>query len=124
MTPEETWLDALQDLHKRAGFPSTRAIAAKTPDGISHTTVYTVMSGHISPWSTTWQVIKALDGDPHELQELWLAAKPPKSPRPIEQRVTSLERITLRLVTAMARFNGVPQEYIDKIIRDETRDDL
>ena len=71
-------VDALHDLHHRAGWPSLRVLAREA--GCSHTTVSTVFS---SPRLPTWGVlellVEAMDGDVAEFRRLWLAASAPEA---------------------------------------------
>lgn len=65
---------ALQGLHREAGKPSTRALAAVAD--VSHTTVADVLSGQrVPPWPTLEKVVKALGGSPGEFRDMWSAAQ-------------------------------------------------
>ncbi|MGH3362765.1 MAG: AAA family ATPase, partial [Nocardioides sp.] len=69
-------VDALHDLHHRAGWPSLRTLAKHA--GCSHTTVSATFS---SPKLPTWGVlellVEAMDGDVDFFRHLWLAATAP-----------------------------------------------
>jgi hypothetical protein len=71
-------VDALHELHHRAGWPSLRVLAREA--GCSHTTVSAVFS---SPRLPTWGVLEvlvaAMDGDLPRFRRLWLAASAPKA---------------------------------------------
>jgi tetratricopeptide (TPR) repeat protein len=80
-------VDALHDLHHRAGWPSLRALAA--PAGCSHTTVSTVFSSPRLPaWGILELLVEAMDGDPAHFHQLWLAATAPaEGIRPTPPRI-------------------------------------
>ena len=66
-------VEALHDLHHRAGRPSLRTIAAQV--GCSPTTVSAVFSSNRLPtWGVLELVVEALDGDVERFRALWLAA--------------------------------------------------
>jgi hypothetical protein len=69
-------VDALHDLHHRAGWPSLRSLAASA--GCSHTTVSTVFSSPRLPsWGILELLVEAMDGDVQMFHDLWLAASAP-----------------------------------------------
>ena len=71
-------VDALHDLHHRAGWPSLRVLAREA--GCSHTTVSTVFSAPRLPtWGVLEVLVEAMDGDVAEFRRLWLAASAPES---------------------------------------------
>ncbi len=71
--PHRELVDALHDLHHRAGWPSLRALAEA--GGCSHTTVSRAFSSaRLPPWGLVEVLVEAMHGNPAELRELWLAA--------------------------------------------------
>ncbi len=78
--PQRDLVDALHDLHHRAGWPSLRTLARDA--GCSHTTVSAVFS---SPKLPTWGVlellVEAMDGDVEQFRRLWVAAELPGAAR-------------------------------------------
>ena len=69
-------VEALHDLHHRAGWPSLRALAARA--GVSHTTVSKLFSAPALPtWGALEVLVEAMDGDAHHFHDLWLAATAP-----------------------------------------------
>ena len=69
-------VDALHDLHHRAGWPSLRTLAKAA--GCSHTTVSAVFSRPGLPaWGILELLVEAMDGDVDEFHRLWLAASAP-----------------------------------------------
>jgi hypothetical protein len=69
----------LQDWHRAAGRPSTRAIGAAS--GCSHTTVHDMLTGvHLPAWNRLSAVVAFLGGDVDEAKKLWLDAAPPAGP--------------------------------------------
>ena len=69
--PHRELVDALHDLHHRAGWPSLRALAAAT--GVSHTTVSKVFSSPALPsWGTLELLVEAMDGDGARFHDLWV----------------------------------------------------
>ena len=69
-------VQALHDLHHRAGWPSLRTLARCA--GVSHTTVSTVFSSPKVPsWGTLELVVEAMDGPATEFHRLWLEASGP-----------------------------------------------
>ncbi|GAA2142327.1 helix-turn-helix transcriptional regulator [Nocardioides koreensis] len=73
-------VDALHDLHHRAGWPSLRTLAREA--GCSHTTVSAVFSSPRLPsWGTLELLVEAMDGDTHHFHDLWLAASSPTDTR-------------------------------------------
>jgi hypothetical protein len=66
-------VDALHDLHHRAGWPSLRRMAAQV--GASHTTVSKIFSHSSLPaWGTLELLVEALGGEVSTFHELWLRA--------------------------------------------------
>ena len=100
--PHRELIDALHNLHHRAGWPSLRRLAADT--GVSHTTVSKILSSPALPtWGTLELLVDAMDGDQHRFHELWLAATAPvhdaaSTPR-IAGRVTELAAVRRHLET-------------------------
>jgi lambda repressor-like predicted transcriptional regulator len=69
-------VDALHDLHHRAGWPSLRALARET--GVSHTTVSKTFSQPaLPPWGTLELLVEAMGGDTTRFHALWLSASAP-----------------------------------------------
>jgi DNA-binding SARP family transcriptional activator/tetratricopeptide (TPR) repeat protein len=74
--PHRDLVDALHDLHHRAGWPSLRVLARDI--GVSHTTVSKVFSSPRLPtWGTLELLVEAMHGDPRHVHDLWLAASTP-----------------------------------------------
>ncbi|WP_159083557.1 ATP-binding protein [Nocardioides terrigena] len=74
--PHRDLVDALHDLHHRAGWPSLRTLARET--GVSHTTVsHAFSSPRIASWGTLELLVEAMDGDTASFHDLWLAATTP-----------------------------------------------
>jgi tetratricopeptide (TPR) repeat protein len=66
-------VEALHDLHHRAGWPSLRTLAKAA--GCSHTTVSAVFSSARLPaWGVVELIVEDLDGDVAEFHKLWLEA--------------------------------------------------
>lgn len=63
-------LEALRELLKNAGEPSSRQIASRTE--ISHTTVNEALRGETVPnWKVTRAIVAALGGDPEQFLTAW-----------------------------------------------------
>lgn len=76
--PHRELVDALHDLHHRAGWPSLRRLAEQT--GVSHTTVSKALSSAVLPsWGTVELLVEAMGGDVPGARELWLAASTPST---------------------------------------------
>ena len=74
-------VDALHDLHHRAGWPSLRALGRAA--GCSHTTVSTVFSSSRLPsWGLLELLVETMHGDLAELRRLWVAAGEPSAADP------------------------------------------
>ncbi len=74
-------IDALHDLHHRAGWPSLRTLARDA--GCSHTTVSTVFSSTKLPgWGVLEVLVEAMDGDTTAFHKLWLVASTPSDGPP------------------------------------------
>ena len=70
-------VDALHDLHHRAGWPSLRTLANAA--GCSHTTVSAVFSSaRLPPWGVLELLVESMDGNVEEFHDLWLAASTPE----------------------------------------------
>lgn len=70
---ERDLVEALHDLHLRAGRPSLRALASQV--GCSPTTVSAVFSsGRLPTWGVLELVVEAMQGDVDAFRGLWLAA--------------------------------------------------
>jgi hypothetical protein len=68
-------VDALHELHHRAGWPSLRTLAKAA--GCSHTTVSTVFSSPRLPsWGLLELIVEHLDGDVALFHRLWVEAGP------------------------------------------------
>ena len=76
--PHRELVDALHDLHHRAGWPSLRRLAAET--GVSHTTVSKALSSPALPtWGTLELLVEAMGGDrPGSTSSGW--PRPPRRP--------------------------------------------
>src|SRR4051794_6826125 len=71
-------VDALHDLHHRAGWPSLRMLARDA--GCSHTTVSAVLSSSRLPsWGVLEVLVEAMHGDVPQFRRLWLAASTPEA---------------------------------------------
>ncbi|MCA9781887.1 MAG: helix-turn-helix domain-containing protein, partial [Candidatus Eremiobacteraeota bacterium] len=78
--PHRDLVEALHDLHHRAGWPSLRRIAAEA--GCSHTTVSHLLSSpRVPAWDNLRAIVEALGGDPDEFHERWLALTAPTPDR-------------------------------------------
>ena len=83
-------IDALHDLHHRAGWPSLRRLARQA--GCSHTTVSAVFStARLPSWGVLELLVEAMGGDTAEFHRLWLAAG-----RPVGSESTTRPRIAGR----------------------------
>ncbi len=79
--PHRDLVDALHDLHHRAGWPSLRRLAAGA--GCSHTTVSKTFSSSAVPaWGTLELLVEAMDGDTAAFHDLWLGATSPSAGEP------------------------------------------
>ena len=71
--PHRALVDALHDLHHRAGWPSLRTLAKDA--GCSHTTVSHALSAPKLPaWGIVEVLVEAMNGDVDDFHDLWLAA--------------------------------------------------
>src|SRR3954452_21149026 len=71
--PHRDLVDALHDLHHRAGWPSLRVLAGAA--ACSHTTVSAVFSSPRLPsWGVLELLVEAMDGNVADVQQLWLDA--------------------------------------------------
>ncbi len=71
-------VDALHDLHHRAGWPSLRTLAKQA--GCSHTTVSATFSSPKLPsWGVLELLVEAMDGDVDFFRHLWLGATTPST---------------------------------------------
>ena len=76
--PHRDLVDALHDLHHRAGWPSLRRLAAEA--GCSHTTISKAFSSPALPsWGTLEVIAEAMGADTAGLHSLWLDATSPTS---------------------------------------------
>lgn len=74
--PHRDLVEALHDLHHRAGLPSLRAMAGRV--GCSHTTVSTVFSApRVPTWGVLELLVEAMHGDVDDFRTLWLEATRP-----------------------------------------------
>ena len=81
--PHRELVEALHDLHHRAGLPSLRRIAADA--GCSHTTVSHILSGpRVPTWDHLRAVVETLGGDPEEFYLRWLTVTSP-DPQPVHE---------------------------------------
>ncbi|MFF5082507.1 toll/interleukin-1 receptor domain-containing protein [Actinoplanes sp. NPDC000266] len=72
---ERALLKALRQAHRRAGEPSSRAIATAI-GGMSHTTVNSALKGtKIPSWPVLARIIEELGGDLPEFQRLWIETR-------------------------------------------------
>lgn len=72
---ERQFFRALRELHRRAGQPSSRALAI-TIGGTSHTTVNSALRGPKVPtWPVVAKLVDALDGDVESIRQLWMDAR-------------------------------------------------
>ena len=96
--PHRDLVDALHDLHHRAGWPSLRTLARET--GVSHTTVSKAFSSPPLPaWGTLELLVEAMDGDTATFHDLWLAASTPAdAARPRTRRGSPAARAELAAV--------------------------
>ena len=79
--PHRELVDALHDLHHRAGWPSLRRLASAA--GCSHTTVSKAFSSTALPtWGTLELLVEAMHGDTTTFHDLWLAASSPTVAHP------------------------------------------
>jgi tetratricopeptide (TPR) repeat protein len=77
--PHRDLVDALHDLHHRAGWPSLRTLAKKT--GVSHTTVSKAFSTPTLPsWGTLELLVEAMGGDTAAFHHQWVTATSPPAP--------------------------------------------
>ena len=77
--PRRDLVDALHDLHHRAGWPSLRTLAREA--GCSHTTVSNIFSSpRLPPWGALELLVEAMDGDTADFHQLWLASGQPATP--------------------------------------------
>src|SRR3954464_4199877 len=75
--PGRELVDALHDLHHRAGWPSLRTLAREA--GCSHTTVSKVFSSRQLPaWGLLELLVENMDGDLAAFRRLWLDASGPQ----------------------------------------------
>jgi len=66
--------DALTELRLQRGLPTYREIAAAT--GMSHSAVQHICTGQsCSSWKRVERITLYLDGDPKQIQKLWIAAR-------------------------------------------------
>ena len=91
-------VDALHDLHHRAGWPSLRTLAQHA--GCSPTTVATTFSSPRLPtWGLLELIVEAMDGDVADFHRMWLAASEPTSARmpPLAGRKSELAAVRRHL---------------------------
>lgn len=73
----------LQKLHDRSGAPSTRVIAGRAAQPISHTTVAAVLKCLRPPrWAQLELVVQALQGDVEQFRTAWMATRSSPAPTP------------------------------------------
>jgi hypothetical protein len=75
--PIRDLFDELRRLHRHAGEPSVRELAATIGEGVlSHATVHTALRGpRIPRWPVLELVVEALEGDGSKFKALWVAAR-------------------------------------------------
>jgi len=99
--PPRDLINALHDLHHRAGWPSLRTLARAC--GVSHTTVSKTFSSPTLPrWGVLELLVEAMDGDTTTFHDLWLAASSPTGSAPTPQiagRHTELVAVRRHLET-------------------------
>lgn len=79
--PPRDLVDALHDLHHRAGWPSLRTLARAC--GVSHTTVSKTFSSSTLPtWGVLELLVEAMGGDTATFHDLWLDATSPTGSTP------------------------------------------
>ena len=79
--PQLELVDALHNLHHRAGWPSLRTLAREA--GCSHTTVSSAFSSPRLPrWGVLELLVEAMGGDIGSFRDLWLAASAPEPTGP------------------------------------------
>ena len=95
--PGRDLVEALHDLHHRAGWPSLRALAREA--GCSHTTVSAVFSSpRVPSWGTLELLVEAMAGDTAAFHDLWLAASAPEAvPPPDAGRIAGRRSELVRL---------------------------
>ena len=82
--PPRDLVDALHDLHHRAGWPSLRTLARSC--AVSHTTISKTFSSSTLPtWGVLELLVEAMDGDVTTFHDLWLAASSPTGSAPTPQ---------------------------------------
>ncbi|WP_457207613.1 helix-turn-helix domain-containing protein, partial [Nocardioides sp. P5_C9_2] len=95
--PQRELVDALHDLHLRAGWPSLRTLARSA--GCSHTTVSHVFStARLPTWGVLELLVEALDGDTARFHDLWLAASRGGAPEPGASPTIAGRRAELQVV--------------------------
>lgn len=99
---------ALADLHRRAGKPTSRAIASAVAS-VSHTTVADTIGGRRVPsWPILEKIVVYLGGDTLQFRMLWEDATTPPSTNSgeLDRFPTRIDKITsdaiARLITALA----------------------
>lgn len=77
---------ALRDLHRDAGYPSTRWVSYKTQHSVSHTTVANLLEGTTLPrWSSVEYVVTALGGKPDDFRGAWEEEQENRPAKPVEK---------------------------------------
>lgn len=72
--PIRTLFDELRRLHRHAGEPSVRQLAANA--GVSHATVHSALRGPRVPrWQNLELILEELHVDPDQVKALWVAAR-------------------------------------------------
>src|SRR3954471_2335107 len=89
--PHRDLVDALHDLHHRAGWPSLRVLAGAA--ACSHTTVSAVFSSPRLPsWGVLELLVEAMEGDAPAFHRLWLAAGTPGQAGPTAPQIAGRVR--------------------------------
>lgn len=110
---ERQFFRALRELHRKAGQPSSRSIAAKI-GGTSHTTVASALRGPKVPtWPVVARLVEALDGDLDSIREFWIEAREPLAIR------TPATESEVRVFISYARIDDqATYGHITKLVED------
>ncbi len=110
---ERQFFRALREMHRLAGAPSSRTVAAKI-GALSHTTVSSAMRGPKVPtWPVVARIVKALDGDLESIRELWIDAR-----EPVEIQITA-DEAEVKVFISYARIDDqATYGRISKLVED------
>jgi hypothetical protein len=113
---ELAFFRSVRQLHRRAGEPSSRAIAGKVGD-MSHTTVNLALRGPKVPsWPVVAKVVNALGGDVEEFRQVWLDAQ-----EPVEM-ITTADESEVQVFVSYARIDDeATYGRISKLVEDIAR---